>query len=88
MDSKGWKRVLTKAAVVASVLGMLSALAVRQRALRVQQIRNELRQLEVGMSMQDVRDSLTITPSGNDPDRASRPGEMVVVWRFSTVPRN
>lgn len=87
MGSKGWKRALTKAAVAVSVLGVLFAFAVRQRAHRVEQIRNELRLLEVGMTMQDVRESLTITPSGKDLDRASPPGERVVVWWFSTVPR-
>jgi len=47
VGSKGWKRALTKAAVAVSVLGVLFAFAVRQRAHRVEQIRNELRLLEV-----------------------------------------
>jgi len=69
------------------MLGVLLAFADRHRARRVEQIRNELRELEVGMTMQEVRDSLTITPSSKHVDRAARPDEKAVVWWFSTAPR-
>lgn len=86
MRSKGWQRWLARAALVIFMLGVLLAFAARQRARRVEQIRNELRQLEVGMTMQEVRDSLTIAPSSKDADRAARPDEKAVVWWFSTAP--
>jgi len=73
--------------VALSVLGGLLVFADRQRADRVERIRNELGHLEVGMTMQEVRESLAIAPSSKDVDRASRPGEKVVVWWFSTAPR-
>jgi hypothetical protein len=85
--SKGSAHVLTKAAVALSVLAMLLAFAVRQRTHRIEQIRNELGQLEVGMTMKEVRESMTIEPSSIEVDRGSRPSDGVVVWRFSTFPR-
>lgn|GEM_PF-3159104 len=78
---------MTSAVVVVSMLGGLLVFAVRHRANRVERIRNELRQLEVGMTTQEVRESLTILPNDDGLDGRTRPGDPVVVWSFSTVPR-
>ena len=60
---KGFKPLWKTAAVAVVVLVVLLFLANGQRMRRLEQIRNELGQLEPGMTRQEVRDALMIQPS-------------------------
>lgn len=85
---KGFKPLWKTAAVAVVVLVALLFLANGQRMRRLEQIRNELGQLELGMTRQEVRDALTIHPSSKSkPDKTTGSDDTVVMWSFSTFPR-
>lgn len=87
MVSKRAAKVLTKAAVALAILAGLLAFGVGRRTQRIEQIRNELAQLELGMTMQEVDESMTIEPSSIDEVDNGARQSAEVVWWFSTRPR-
>ena len=76
---KGFKPLWKTAAVAVVVLVVLLFLANGQRMRRLEQIRNELGQVEPGMTRQEVRDALMIQPrSKSKPDKTTGSDDIVV----------
>ena len=62
-------------------------LTMQVRTSRVEAIRNQLWQLELGMTMQEVRLLVDRAPTREVEDRGLEDGQTVVVWSFAIRPK-
>lgn len=82
-DPHRWRGI----GLVAALFVALVMLTMQVRTSRVEAIRNQLWQLELGMTMQEVRLLVDRAPTREVEDRGLEDGRTVVVWSFAIRPK-